>query len=154
MCLLLFIFWIDYPNSWVCLSSAHQHALARISLYNVVGLWYTSKFFTISDVPMVICVLQGTSASRSAFAWGTGSLTKMLLFELDSLVKRAERLRQERATENRRRSSCVWITAGWLQLHRGPPTRFHLSRCWSSRTCVPRSLLPNAVPSFSGTPTS
>ncbi|XP_039549950.1 protein RD3 isoform X2 [Pimephales promelas] len=31
----------------------------------------------------------------------------MLLFELDSLVKRAERLRQERATENRRRSSCV-----------------------------------------------
>jgi len=34
-------------------------------------------------------------------------VTKMLLFELDSLVKRAERLRQERATENRRRSSCV-----------------------------------------------
>lgn len=41
-------------------------------------------------------------------------VTKMLLFELGFLVKRAERLRQERATENRRRGSCVdysWLAA-------------------------------------------
>lgn len=41
-------------------------------------------------------------------------VTKMLMLELGFLVKRTERLRQERATENRRRSSCVdysWLAA-------------------------------------------
>uniref|UniRef100_A0A8C2Q0Z4 Protein RD3-like n=1 Tax=Cyprinus carpio TaxID=7962 RepID=A0A8C2Q0Z4_CYPCA len=41
-------------------------------------------------------------------------VTNMLMLELGSLVKRTERLRQERATENRRRSSCVdysWLAA-------------------------------------------
>ncbi|XP_056095446.1 protein RD3, partial [Rhinichthys klamathensis goyatoka] len=77
-------------------------------------------------------------------------VTKMLLFELGSLVKRAERLRQERATESRRRSSCVDYS--WLAT--GPPKSSYYeippgAIMELQDLCAKRSLPPNAVPSFS-----